>query len=95
MQAELLQVFDEDAALGLDDGLGQAGRAGGVEHPQGVVEGHLFEGGFDVGAGQGGPVEGAFGGFGAEEGMWTTARRVGSSRRSSATMSRRSCSLPP
>ena len=35
------------------------------------------------------------GGSVPSRGMWTTARRVGSSRRSSATVSRRSCSLPP
>ena len=45
VQAELLEVLEQDAALGLDDGLGQAGGAGGVEHPQRVVEGDLLEDG--------------------------------------------------
>lgn len=67
MQAELFEVLDEDAALGLDDGLGQSGGAGGVEHPQGVVEGHLLEHGFRVGGRQGSPFQGAFRGGGAEE----------------------------
>ena len=53
MQAELLEVLDEDAALGLDDGLRQAGGARGVEHPQRVVEGDLLEDGFGVRTGQG------------------------------------------
>ena len=56
VQAELLEVLDEDAALGLDDGLGEAGGARGVEHPQRVVEGHLLEDGFHVGGGQGRPL---------------------------------------
>lgn len=68
MQAELFEVLDEDAALGLDDGLGEAGRARGVEDPQGVLEGDLFEDGLRVGRGQGRPLQGAFGGFGAEQG---------------------------
>lgn len=67
MQAELLEVLDEDAALGLDDGLGEAGRAGGVEHPQGVVERHLLEDGLHVGGGQGRPVQGALGCLGAQQ----------------------------
>lgn len=67
MQADLLEVFEQDAALGLDDGFGEAGRAGGVEHPQRVVEGDLLEDGFGVGFGEGGPFDGAFGGVGAEQ----------------------------
>lgn len=67
MQAQLLEVLDEDAALGLDDGLGEAGRAGGVEHPQGVVEGDLLEDRRHVRGGQGRPVQGAFGSLGAEQ----------------------------
>ncbi len=95
MQAKLLEVFDENAALGLDDGLGQAGRARGVEHPQGVVEGDLFEDGFLGGGRERRPFQGAFGGGCAQEGDVDDGAQVGSSRRSSATVSRRSCSLPP
>jgi hypothetical protein len=43
VQHGLLQMFDEDAALAVHDGLRQAGGPRGVEHPQRVVEGHLFE----------------------------------------------------
>ncbi len=68
MQAELLEVFEQDAALGLDDGLGEAGRAGGVEHPQRVGEGDLLEDRFRVRFGEGGPVQGAFGRVGAQQG---------------------------
>ena len=67
MQAELFEVLDQDAALGLDDGLGEAGRAGGVEHPQGVFERDLFEGRVHVGGGQGGPFQGALGRLGAKQ----------------------------
>ena len=35
-------MFEQDAALPLDDGFGQAGGTGGVEHPQGMIERHLF-----------------------------------------------------
>ncbi len=68
MQADLLEVLDEDAALGLDDGFGQAGRTGGVQHPQGMIEGDLLEDGGRVGGCEGGPVQGALGWFGAQEG---------------------------
>ncbi len=67
MQAELLEVFEQDAALGLDDRLGQAGRTGGVEHPEGVVEGDRLEDGPGVRGGERGPVEGAVGRGCAEE----------------------------
>lgn len=67
MQADLLEVFEQDAALGLDDGLGEAGGAGRVEHPQRVAEGDLFEDRLGVRGGEGGPVEGAFGCVGAEQ----------------------------
>ncbi len=67
VQAELFEVLDEDAALGLDDGLGQAGGAGGVEHPQGVVEGQVLEDGFRVGCRQRFPLQRALGGLAAEE----------------------------
>jgi len=68
VQAELFEVLDQDAALGLDDRLGQTGRARGVEHPEGVVEGDLLEDRFHVRAGQGGPVQGICRGLGAEKG---------------------------
>ncbi|CAM5535339.1 hypothetical protein SGRIM128S_00048 [Streptomyces griseomycini] len=68
VQAELLEVLDEDAALGLDDRLGQSGGTGGVEHPQRVVEGHLLEDRFRVRGGEGRPVQCALGGVGAEQG---------------------------
>lgn len=67
MQAGLLEVFEQDAALGLDDGLGQAGGAGGVQHPQRVVERDLLVVGFGLGRGRRVPVQGAFGGLGAEQ----------------------------
>lgn len=67
MQPGLLEVFEQDAALGLDDGLGQSGGAGGVQDPQRVVEGDLFEDRFGVVRGQVRPVHGAFGGGGAEQ----------------------------
>ena len=68
VQAELLEVFEEDAALGLDDGLGQAGGAGGVEDPQRVVEGDLLEDRFGVAAEvRSDQFEGALGGGGAEQ----------------------------
>lgn len=67
MQSELLEVLDEDAALGLDDRFGEPGGAGGVQHPQRVVEGDLLEDGFGVRGGECGPFEGAFGGGGAEQ----------------------------
>lgn len=67
MQAGLLEVFEQDAALGLDDGFGQAGGAGGVQDPQRVAEGDLFEDRFGVVRGQVRPVHGAFGGGGAEQ----------------------------
>lgn len=68
VQAGLLEVFEQDAALGLDDGLGQAGGAGGVQDPQRMVERDLFEDRFGVVGGQVRPVQGAFGGGGAEQG---------------------------
>ena len=43
VEVELLQVLEQDAALGLDDRLRQAGRAGGVEDPERVVEGDALE----------------------------------------------------
>ncbi len=39
----LLDLLDQDAAVALDDRLGQARGARGVEDPQGVVEGHLLK----------------------------------------------------
>lgn len=66
MQTELLEVLDKDAALGLDDRLGEAGRARGVENPQGVVERDLLEDGLHVGGRQGGPFQGALGSLGAQ-----------------------------
>lgn len=67
VEADLLEVFEQDAALGLDDGLRQAGRARGVEDPERVVERDRFEDGLGVGRDEGGPVEGAFGGLGAQQ----------------------------
>jgi hypothetical protein len=67
VQAELFEVLDEDAALGLDDGLGEARRAGGVEHPQRMVEGDLFVDGRHVRGGEGGPFQGALRRLGAEQ----------------------------
>lgn len=67
MEADLLEVFEQDAALGLDDGLGEAGGAGGVQHPQRMSEGDLLEDGFGVRRREGGPVEGAFRGVGAQQ----------------------------
>ncbi len=43
VEVELLQVLEQDAALALDDRLGQAGGAGGVEDPERVVEGDALE----------------------------------------------------
>ena len=40
----LLQLLHEDPAVSVDDRLRQPGRAGGVEDPEGVVEGHPLEG---------------------------------------------------
>ena len=71
MQSELLEVLQEDAALRLDDGLGQAGGAGGVEHPQRVAEGHLLEdGGSSESAAaevSAGPLQRALGGGRAQQ----------------------------
>ena len=67
VQAGLLEVLDEDAALRLDDGLGQPGGAGGVEHPQRVVERDLLVDRFGGDGDQVVPVQGAFGGIGAEQ----------------------------
>lgn len=67
VQAELLEVFDEDAALGLHDRLGEARRAGGVEHPQGVVERDLLEDGLHVGGGQRRPLKGVLGRLRAQQ----------------------------
>src|SRR5207342_2266756 len=44
VEVELLQVLEQDAALRLDDRLRQAGRAGGVEDPERVIEGEALEG---------------------------------------------------
>ena len=38
MQGKRLQVLDDDAAVTVHDALRQAGGAGGVQHPQRVVE---------------------------------------------------------
>ena len=38
VEPDLLQVLEEDAALPVDDRLRQAGRAGGVEDPERVIE---------------------------------------------------------
>src|SRR5207302_11464027 len=43
VETELLEVLEEDAALAVDDGLRQAGRARAVEHPKRMVEGKLRE----------------------------------------------------
>ena len=43
VEIALLELLEEDPAVALHDRLRQAGRARRVEHPQGVVEGHLLE----------------------------------------------------
>ena len=43
VEVHLLQVLEEDAAVSLDDRLGEAGGARRVEDPQGVVEGDAVE----------------------------------------------------
>ncbi len=43
VEMKLLQVLEQDAALPVHDRLREPGGAGGVEHPQRVVEGHLLE----------------------------------------------------
>jgi hypothetical protein len=43
MERERLEVFEEDAAVALDDGLGNAGRAGGVENPERMLKRHRFK----------------------------------------------------
>ena len=43
VQLQLLEVLEQDPALALHDRLGQARRAGRVEHPERVVERHLLE----------------------------------------------------
>src|SRR5438874_753110 len=48
MQEPLLELLDQDGPVPLDDRLRQPGRAGGVEHPQRVVERDLLEGQFVV-----------------------------------------------
>lgn len=67
MEPGLLQVLQQDAALGLDDRLGQAGGAGGVQHPQRVVEGDLLVDRFPVAGDQGVPLQRALGGGGAQQ----------------------------
>ena len=42
-RAKALQVLEDDAAVPVHDALGQPGGAGGVEHPQRVVERHRVE----------------------------------------------------
>ena len=39
----LLELLEQDAPVTLDDRLGQAGGARGIEHPQGVLEADLLE----------------------------------------------------
>src|SRR5690606_20837735 len=47
------EVFEDDAAVAVDDRLGQAGGAGGVDDPQGMVERDVLElHGVAAGAGQ-------------------------------------------
>src|SRR5690349_4248448 len=43
VQAELLEVLEQNAALAVDDRLREAGRARAVQHPERVVEGKLRE----------------------------------------------------
>ena len=44
VEAQPLQLLEQDAAVPVHDGLGQPGRAGGEQHPERVVEGHLLAG---------------------------------------------------
>lgn len=44
VQAEGLEVFEQDPAVPVDDALGQSGGAGGEDDPQGVVERHRGDG---------------------------------------------------
>src|SRR4030095_5361233 len=39
-----LELLEQDAAVPVDDRLGEAGRPGGVEDPEGVIEGDAVEG---------------------------------------------------
>ena len=57
MEIERLEVFEHHAALAMHDGLGQAGGAGGVDHPQRMVEGHVFGVQRRLAGGGGGPVD--------------------------------------
>ncbi len=43
LQRELLEMLQQDAAMPVDDGLGQAGGPRGVEDVERLVEGHLLE----------------------------------------------------
>ncbi|GAA4992378.1 hypothetical protein GCM10025734_20390 [Kitasatospora paranensis] len=67
MERGLLEVLQQDAALALDDGLRQAGGARGVEHPERVVEGELFEDRLGVVGDEVLPGQGALGGGGAQQ----------------------------
>ena len=43
VQALALQPFQQGAAMAVHNGLGHAGGAGGINHPQGMVKGQLLE----------------------------------------------------
>jgi hypothetical protein len=51
VKVQLLQVLEQDPAVALDDRLGKAGGARGIEDPEGVVERHRLE--FGIGSGTG------------------------------------------
>ena len=97
VQAELLEVLEQDAALGLHDRLGQAGRAGGVQHPQGVVEGDLLEPGSAAGRRPATTRPRACLGRPGCRAAGCARPRAGWAGRDAARRpsSRRSCSLPP
>ena len=44
VEVELLEMLDQDSALALDDRFRQSSRAGGVQHPERVIEGDPLEG---------------------------------------------------
>ena len=45
---ERLQVLDEDSAVAVHDALGRAGRPGGEEHPERMLEGKALDVQLDI-----------------------------------------------
>src|SRR6266699_2243153 len=43
VQRQAFEMLKQDPTVPLNNGLGQAGRAGGIEHPEWVIKGHLLE----------------------------------------------------